>query len=137
MPKSGTATRLPYASSLCGACYEVCPVKINIPEVLIHLRAKVVERDQATIAGKFGLWNIGMQTAAAVFDNGDRFGLAQRLGRVGQLPFVEKSGFIEHLPLMMSGWTQTRDLAPLPRQSFREWWKEREKSKSADNGKQT
>jgi L-lactate dehydrogenase complex protein LldF len=37
----------------------------------------------------------------------------------------------------MSGWTQTRDLAPLPRQSFREWWKEREKSKSAVNGKQT
>ena len=39
---------LPYASSLCGACYQVCPVKINIPEVLIHLRGKVVQQDQAT-----------------------------------------------------------------------------------------
>src|SRR5271156_2463466 len=125
---------LPYASSLCGACYEVCPVKINIPEVLIHLRSKVVERDQEILAGKFGLWNIGMQAAAAVFENGDRLELAQRLGRLGQLPFISKSGFIEHLPLMMSGWTQTRDLAPVPKQSFREWWDEREKSKAQNNG---
>ncbi len=124
---------LPYASSLCGACYEVCPVKINIPEVLIHLRSKVVERDQATLEGKFSLWNIGMQAAAAAFENGTRLELAQRLGRLGQIPFVSGNGFIEHLPLMMSGWTQTRDLAALPKQSFREWWSEREKSK-AHNG---
>jgi L-lactate dehydrogenase complex protein LldF len=123
---------LPYASSLCGACYEVCPVKINIPEVLIHLRSKVVERDQATVAGKFDLWNIGMQAAAAAFVSGNRLELAQRLGRLGQLPFVTKSGYIEHLPLMLSGWTQTRDLAPVPKQSFREWWHEREKSRPAN-----
>ncbi|AXC11728.1 putative L-lactate dehydrogenase, Iron-sulfur cluster-binding subunit YkgF [Acidisarcina polymorpha] len=121
----GDGDSLPYASSLCGACYEVCPVKINIPEVLIHLRRKVVERDQGTISGLFGLWNIGMQTAAAVFESGDRLRLAQRLGRIGQIPFVSKNDFIEHLPLMLSGWTQTRDLAPLPEQSFREWWSER------------
>ncbi len=120
------ADSLPYASSLCGACYEVCPVKINIPEVLIHLRSKVVERDQATLAGKFGLWNIGMQTAAAVFESGARLELAQKAGRLGQLPFVAGSGFIEHLPLMLGGWTQTRDLLPLPKQSFREWWNERD-----------
>ena len=41
------AQSLPYASSLCGACYEVCPVKINIPEVLIHLRNKVVKQQSA------------------------------------------------------------------------------------------
>ena len=124
----GNGDSLPYASSLCGACYEVCPVKINIPEVLIHLRRKVVERDQETLAGRFGLWNIGMQAAAAVFESGDRLEIAQKFGRLGQTPFVAKSGFIEHLPLMLSGWTQTRDLAPLPQQSFREWWSQREKS---------
>jgi L-lactate dehydrogenase complex protein LldF len=116
---------LPYASSLCGACYEVCPVKINIPEVLIHLRAKVVERDQATLAGKFDPWNLGMQAAAFSFGSGHRLALGQKLGRLGQIPFIAKSGFIEHLPLMLAGWTQTRDLAPLPKQSFREWWSER------------
>ncbi len=130
----GDGDSLPYASSLCGACYEVCPVKINIPEVLIHLRSKVVERDQATVAGKFDLWNIGMRAASAAFVNGNRLELAQRLGRLGQLPFVAKSGYIEYLPLMFSGWTQTRDLAPLPKQSFREWWHEREKSRPDSGG---
>jgi L-lactate dehydrogenase complex protein LldF len=128
----GDGDSLPYASSLCGACYEVCPVKINIPEVLIHLRSKVVERDQATVAGKFDLWNIGMQAAAAAFVSGNRLELTQRLGRLGQLPFVARSGFIEHLPLMLSGWTQTRDLAPLPKQSFREWWSERRETGRPD-----
>ncbi|MEO8737988.1 MAG: LutB/LldF family L-lactate oxidation iron-sulfur protein, partial [Edaphobacter sp.] len=47
------ARSLPFASSLCGACYEVCPVKINIPEVLIHLRSKVVDQNTAGIAGLF------------------------------------------------------------------------------------
>jgi len=36
-----------------GACYEVCPVKINIPEVLIHLRNKVVEQNTAGLTGAF------------------------------------------------------------------------------------
>src|SRR5450432_4722252 len=99
---------LPFASSLCGACYEVCPVKINIPEVLIHLRGEVVRRDQATLAGKFSAWDLGMQVVAAIFASGDRLALAQHLGRVGQKPFVADSGLIERLPLVLSGWTQTR-----------------------------
>jgi len=113
---------LPYASSLCGACYEVCPVKINIPEVLIHLRGKVVREDQATLGGKLSLWNIGMQAAAFLFKDSDRLAMAERVGRVGQKVFVSKNGFIEALPLMLSGWTQTRDLKAMPVQSFREWW---------------
>ena len=116
------ARSLPYASSLCGACYEVCPVKINIPEVLIHLRSKVVQQDQATFAGKFSLWNIGMKTAAFVFENAHRLAMAERLGQIGQKPLVSKNGFIEWLPLMLNGWTQTRDLKAMPAQSFRQWW---------------
>lgn len=117
---------LPYASSLCGACYEVCPVAINIPEVLIHLRGEVVKREQKTIAGKFSPWNVGMQIAASLFLSGDRIALAQHLGRLGQKPFVSADGYIEHLPFMLSGWTRTRDLEALPAQSFREWWRARE-----------
>ena len=120
---------LPYASSLCGACYEVCPVKINIPEVLIHLRGKVVQQDQKTLGGKLGLWNIGMQAAAFLFADASRLSLAQHLGQIGQKVVVSKNGFIEHLPLMLSGWTQTRDLRPMPAQSFRDWWAQREKAK--------
>ncbi len=117
---------LPYASSLCGACYEVCPVKINIPEVLIHLRGKVVEQDQKTLGGKLGVWNVGMQAAAFVMSSAQRFTLAQHMGQLAQKIFVSKSGFIERLPFMLSGWTQTRDLKALPQQSFRDWWAERE-----------
>ncbi len=116
---------LPYASSLCGACYEVCPVKIDIPEVLIHLRGQVVRKQQATLTGKLGAWNIGMQLAAQIFVSGDRLALAETLGRLGQRPFVRSSGFIERLPFMFSGWTRFRDLAPLPAESFREWWAKR------------
>jgi L-lactate dehydrogenase complex protein LldF len=123
---------LPYASSLCGACYEVCPVKINIPEVLIHLRGKVVQQDQQTLSGKFGLWNMGMQAAAFLFASASRFAAAQHLGQIGQKVIVSKNGLIERLPLVLSGWTQTRDLAPIPAQTFRDWWAERQTRKPAD-----
>jgi L-lactate dehydrogenase complex protein LldF len=116
------ARSLPYASSLCGACYEVCPVKINIPEVLIHLRGKIVEQDQSTLAGKLSLWNIGMKATAFLFKDARRLAVAHGAARLGQKAVVSKSGFIESLPLMFSGWTQTRDLKAIPKQSFREWW---------------
>jgi L-lactate dehydrogenase complex protein LldF len=123
---------LPFASSLCGACYEVCPVKINIPEVLIHLRGKVVAREQETFKGKLGAWNLGMQAAAKIFASGDRLVLAQFLGRLSQKPFVGSDGFIHHLPMMLAGWTQSRDATAIPPQSFRQWWAAREKAGGAD-----
>ncbi len=120
------ARSLPYASSLCGACYEVCPVKINIPEVLIHLRGKVVQQDQKTLSGQLSLWNIGMQAAAFLFQDSGRLAAAEKLGQIGQQVLVSKNGFIEWMPGILSGWTQTRDLKALPAQSFRSWWAERE-----------
>lgn len=117
---------LPYASSLCGACYEVCPVKINIPEVLIHLRGKIVEEDQKTLRGRFGMWNMGMQAAAFLFASASRLALAQHLGKIGQKLVLSKDGVIEHLPFMLSGWTKTRDLMPMPDETFRDWWAQRE-----------
>jgi L-lactate dehydrogenase complex protein LldF len=113
---------LPYASSLCGACYEVCPVKINIPEVLIHLRGKVVQQDQATLRGKLGIWNLGMQAAAFTLADSGRLSMATHLMQVVQKPLVSKNGFISWLPGMLGGWTQTRDLKAVPEQSFRDWW---------------
>ncbi len=121
---------LPYASSLCGACYEVCPVKIDIPEVLIHLRSRIVQREQHTFAGALGVWNLGMQAAARVFASGERMETAQKLSRKAQRPFVARSGSIESLPFLLSGWTQSRDLAPIPQESFRAWWARRDKGKS-------
>jgi L-lactate dehydrogenase complex protein LldF len=113
---------LPYASSLCGACYEVCPVKINIPEILIHLRAKVVEGGGAPLVER-----IGMAAAAFSFTNGDRLAVAQKLARFAQIPF-EHDGNLNRLPGMMGAWTAFRDLPALPEESFRDWWKARKKT---------
>jgi L-lactate dehydrogenase complex protein LldF len=117
---------LPYASTLCGACYEVCPVKINIPEILIHLRGRVVREDQATLGGKFAVENLAMQGAAAAFKSQSRYEAAQRLAQMGQTFFV-KNDQLENLPGMAGGWTKFRDLREIPKKSFRDWWKDREK----------
>jgi L-lactate dehydrogenase complex protein LldF len=115
---------LPYASTLCGACYEVCPVKINIPEILIHLRGRVVREDQATFVGNFAPENIAMKGAAAAFASQTRYEAAQRLARMGQGIF-KRNGALVNLPGMAGGWTKFRDLKPIPQQSFRDWWKSR------------
>jgi len=115
---------LPYASSLCGACYEVCPVKINIPEILIHLRGKVVERGDAPFSEK-----MAMKTAAFALSNSSRLAGVQKLVRIGQKPF-EHNGTLRGLPGLMGKWTANRDLPPVPAESFREWWAKREQGRN-------
>jgi len=117
---------LPFASTLCGACYEVCPVKIDIPEILIHLRGRVVRQDQKTISGVLSAENIAMQAAARIFLSHRRYQAAQRLARAGQTLF-ERKGQLVNLPGMAGGWTRYRDLKPIPAKSFRDWWKSRAK----------
>jgi len=115
------AKSLPYASTLCGACYEVCPVKINIPEVLLHLRGEVTRH-----ASPLNPEALAMRELARIFASPQRYERAQRLARSGQRLFIH-GGVINHLPGMFAGWTTARDLAPVPKQSFRDWWRERQK----------
>jgi L-lactate dehydrogenase complex protein LldF len=112
------APTLPFASSLCGACYEVCPVKIDIPSVLVHLRAKAVA------AGAKPGERAAMRGAQWVFGSRRRFAAATRIGRVLQRPFV-RAGIVTRLPGPLAAWTRTRDLRPLAGESFREWWERR------------
>jgi L-lactate dehydrogenase complex protein LldF len=101
------APSLPFASSLCGACYEVCPVKIDIPAVLLHLRAEVRKHvPERTV----------MRTLAWIFGSRRRFELAQRLAR---------SPGAERLPGPLAVWTRERDLRAVPRETFRDWWNRR------------
>ncbi len=108
---------LPYASSLCGACYEVCPVKINIPEVLVHLRERVAEGE-----GRRSPERTVMGLLARVFAHRPLYETAQRVGRLAQRPLVRR-GKIRRLPGPLGGWTMSRDLDPIAEQSFREWWR--------------
>jgi L-lactate dehydrogenase complex protein LldF len=116
---------LPYASSLCGACYEVCPVKIDIPEILIHLRGKLVESGYPPLAER-----VAMKVAAVALSDGDRLSAAQKLARLCQWPF-EHEGQLRNLPGVLGGWTAFRDLAAIPKESFRDWWSARTGGKDA------
>jgi iron-sulfur cluster protein len=102
---------LPYASSLCGACFEVCPVLIDIPSVLVDLRAQVVDAHRGGLPSREG---VAMKGAAAAFGSGRRLGLAERFARLGTRVAARFGA---------SAWTNARDLPPAPRESFRAWWR--------------
>ena len=119
------AQSLPYASSLCGACYEVCPVKINIPEVLVYLRSRVVDQGRGTLASIFNQERAGMKMMARIFLSRERFEFAQRMARALEKPLVGKDGWIHWLPGLAGKWTAARDLEALPQQTFRDWWQSR------------
>jgi L-lactate dehydrogenase complex protein LldF len=113
------AGSLAYASSLCGACAEVCPVKIDIPQVLVHLRGRVVRDSVRRLARE----RMAMRALARAFGDERRLARAERLGRTLQRPFVE-DGPLQRLP-GLAAWLRTRDLPSLPPQTFREWWQSR------------
>ena len=127
------ASTLPYASTLCGACYEVCPVAIDIPTVLVHLRGGVVREQERTLRGRLDPEHVAMRLLARTFADRRRYERAQGLARLGQRPFVHgrggldgnDQGSITSLPGPLAGWTALRDLRPVPQQSFREWWQAR------------
>jgi L-lactate dehydrogenase complex protein LldF len=110
---------LPFASSLCGACYEVCPVKIDIPSMLIHLRGKVNAK-----RGR-NLESTGMDAVRRTFSSRSRYERAQRLARGGLRP-IGKGG---NLPLIPGGplgaWLRHRELPKVADETFREWWRNR------------
>jgi L-lactate dehydrogenase complex protein LldF len=121
------AQSLPYASSLCGACYEVCPVKINIPEVLLELRSQVVNQERRQAVRFFDPMYLGLRIANLIFSRAWLFHTAQYFGRIGLKLFTRKDGWIHSLPSVGGKWTQTRDLRGLPKQTFHGWWATRQK----------
>jgi L-lactate dehydrogenase complex protein LldF len=116
------AQTLPFASSLCGACYEVCPVKINIPEVLLELRSQVVNQERREVGRLFDPMYLGLRIANLIFSRAWIFHTAQFFGRIGLGVFTRKDGWIHSLPSVGGKWTQTRDLRGLPKQTFHGWW---------------
>ena len=116
------AGSLPFASSLCGACYEVCPVKIDIPRILVHLRGKATDerRGRTSLDGEA----LAMRAALWVFGGATRMRLAQGAARIGQKLFA-REGVIEKLPGPLAAWSASRDFPAIPAESFRNWWKRR------------
>jgi L-lactate dehydrogenase complex protein LldF len=126
------AQSLPFASSLCGACFEVCPVKINIPEVLLELRAQVVNQERKDLARFFDPMYLGLRVASLLFAWAWLFHASQFFGRIGIRLFTRKDGWIHSLPSVGGKWTQTRDLRGFPKQTFHGWWAARARQSSKE-----
>ncbi len=107
----GQAESLPFASTLCGACYDVCPMKIDIPSILVHLRN---EQSHPRLES----------AAFAVVAEALRDGT--RLRRAGKLAGWGRGAvrLVGRFPLPgVRAWTSSRDLPVPARESFRTWWR--------------
>jgi L-lactate dehydrogenase complex protein LldF len=105
---------LPYASSLCGACFEACPVRIDIPALLVHLRTQVVDE-----ASGRSVEALGMKATAWTFADHRRLEAAQRAAGLGGRLLGDRT--IRSIP-GLGAWTQARDVPTPPKQTFRQWW---------------
>jgi L-lactate dehydrogenase complex protein LldF len=116
----GTAASLPYASTLCGACAEVCPVGIDIPRILVHERGKVVRGARPGLEGRL------VRMLGWAFSSPERYERAQRTARALQGPAV-RDGRLRWFPGPLRGWGRSRTLPGVAPQTFREWWEARER----------
>jgi L-lactate dehydrogenase complex protein LldF len=114
---------LPFASTLCGACYDVCPVAIDIPAMLVHLRERVidVERTGRTPSAE----RATMRAAAWIMARPSLWSRVLRAARLARRWPITRRGRIGWLPRPLSAWTAARDLPVPPAETFREWWARR------------
>lgn len=112
---------LPYASSLCGACFDACPVRIDIPSILVHLRAQQVDSERGVRGGLHGGQDLAMKAAGWAMRTPARFALAEKALGAGRL-IAGKDHRISALPWPASKWTASRDIPEPPKETFRQWW---------------
>ena len=118
------AKDLPHASSLCGACREVCPVKINIPHMLLRLRTRLAEgalREERVVSRWERLLAWGYRR---LMSSPTMLSLVHKAGRNLQMP-IARGGKIGRIPVPpLSRWTRSRDLPAVPARSFHQIWDE-------------
>jgi L-lactate dehydrogenase complex protein LldF len=130
---------LPYASTLCGACFEVCPVRIDIPTVLVDQRAQVVDAHRS---GRPSAQSVAMKGAAWTFAKASRLSTVERLsgvagrvaGRWGRRTLPGGRRAVTRVPGPGVAWTGARDLPAPPTESFRAWWRRTRGGQTDDAG---
>jgi len=114
---------LPFASSLCGACFDVCPVRIDIPSLLVHLRSRVVDEQRG---GLPSAEELAMKGASWMFADHRRFEAAESVAATGGKALRSKlfgaKQVLRSLPWPASVWSGARDVPVPPTESFRSWW---------------
>ncbi len=131
----GTASKidqsLPYASSLCGACFDVCPVRIPIPDILVHLRTRVVDEHRKGLPTAEAA---AMKAMEKVFADHRRLEAAQKAATVSHRFFGNRRT-LGALPWPMTPWSSARDTPVPPAETFREWWKRERDNTSGDEAR--
>ncbi len=117
------ARALPFASSLCGACADVCPVKIPIPKILLHLRRRVVEGDEFAPASAPLVVRAGAKLGTFALGVPWLYRFGTRLLPIFTAPF-RKDGWMSSLPAPANLWTKVRPF-PAFQARFRQWWAKR------------
>ncbi len=116
------------ASSLCGACYEACPVKIPLHDMLVSLRRRKIEAGRGD-----KLEAMGMKGFSAIMGNAKRYRSVVSLGKWGQ-KLVVRGGEIRTRIGPLKGWNSYRVTPSLPKQSFRDRWPEMEQDIRGTSG---
>lgn len=117
------ARELPFASSLCGACVDVCPVKIPFTQILLHLRRRVVEGDAIEKPTAPAAARLGAKLGRVALGTPWLYRLGMWLLPILQAPF-QQDGWLPTLPPPLNRWTQVRPF-PAFRSRFRHWWRKR------------
>ncbi len=118
----GGSRELASASSLCGACEQVCPLNINIPHMLLELRREAVGDRKVSRSER-----AAFHLMATVLQHPRLYRLATKVGRLLQRPFL-RGERIDRLPFLLSRWTAYRDFPPLSPKTFRERWRTLERN---------
>jgi L-lactate dehydrogenase complex protein LldF len=115
------ASQLPFASTLCGACVEVCPVKIPITNILLHLRHRVVEGDEISPPVLPGRFQAAVKGARFALDTPWLYRLGSRI-LLAMMIVKKKEGWLTWLPPPANRWTRIRPF-PIFQARFRSKWK--------------
>jgi L-lactate dehydrogenase complex protein LldF len=116
---------LPFASTLCGACREICPVRIDIPRILLKLRSDWSEGDLTRQAGASLIERLAIKLWAFAMRSPSLYNFAFRVAAFIQGPMLE-DGKLKRLPFAFGGWTQNRDFPRVARKSFHSIWRDEE-----------
>jgi L-lactate dehydrogenase complex protein LldF len=120
---SRLAGTLPFASTLCGACAEICPVKVPIPEILLHLRRLAVEGDESEAAAAPPALGVVASAGAQVLSRSWLYECVSQVIRRLQRP-LQRGDWLPALPPPLDRWTVVRPF-PAFRADFRAWWRGR------------
>jgi iron-sulfur cluster protein len=111
------AKSLPYASTLCGACFDACPVRIDIPKLLVHLRGEVVNAERGVIPKSQE--QVAMRVASWIFASSKRL---RGVAKVGSMAHRVTRGHSISFPGWLGGWSKFRATPTPSEDSFASWW---------------